>query len=118
MPRYQKMQVRPFAVFPAMFDNKKTKIIVLQSGPCRQLEALDHFFDLFFGWPVFRRKCDHCRSVRMCVIQAVHQVGKKYRVTPPYDHLFGRSFPQKISRCFLARPSRPYESDMHGLTLP
>jgi hypothetical protein len=118
MPRHQKMQVRPFSVFLSVLYDQNAKVLVAQSGPCRQLEALDHFLNLFFGRPVFRRKCDHRRSVRICVIQAVHQVRKKYRVTPPHDHLFVRSFLQQISRRFLSRSPHPQEFDMHGLTLP
>jgi len=29
MPRYQKMQVRPFAIFLSVFDHQKAKVIVL-----------------------------------------------------------------------------------------
>ena len=112
------MQVRPFSIFPAVLYHQNAKIIVLQSGPCRPLEALDDFFDLFFRRLVLRRKGNHRRRVGMFVSQTVHQVGKKYRVPPPHDHLFVRSLPQQISRRFLARPPRPYEFDMHGLTLP
>ena len=87
------MQVRPFAVFPAMFHDQSAKVRVLQSGPCRQFEFLNDFFDLFFRRLVLRRKGDHGRRITISVVQAVHQVGKKFRVTPPHNYLFGLSFP-------------------------
>jgi hypothetical protein len=87
------MQVRPFSIFPAMLYYQNAKIIVFQPRPCRPLEALDDFFDLFFRRLVLRRKGDHGRRITISVVQAVHQVGKKFRVTPPYNYLFGLSFP-------------------------
>jgi hypothetical protein len=63
-----------------MFDDQNAKVHVLQSSPCRPLEALNDFFDLFFRRLVLRRKGNHGRRVRMFISQTVHQVGKKYRV--------------------------------------
>ena len=118
MPCYQKMQVRPFAIFFAMFDDQNTKVLVLQSGPCRRLETLDHFLNLFFGRPVLRRESNHSRRIRIFVFQPVHQVGKKYRVPPPHDHLLIGSFPQQISHRLLSRSPRPHELNVHGFSPP
>jgi len=57
--RNKKMQVRPFAIFPAMLYHQSAKVIVLQSGPRRPLKILDDFLDLLVGWFVLGRKCDH-----------------------------------------------------------
>jgi hypothetical protein len=92
MIHHQKVQVRPFAVFPAMFDNKGAKIIILQSGPCRPLESLDDFLNLFVGRLVLRCKGNHGRRIGIFVPQTVRQARKKYRVPPPHDHLFIGSF--------------------------
>jgi len=116
--RNKKMQVRPFSVFSPMFDDENTKVLVAQSGPCRPLKVLDDFFNLLLCRLVLRPKSNHGRRVTIFVVQTVRQVGKKYRLPPSHDYLFGLSFPQKIFRRFLPRPPRPYEFDMHGLTLP
>jgi hypothetical protein len=110
--------VRLFSIFLAMLYHQNAKIIVLQSGPCRPLKALDNFFDLLLRRLVFRGKGNHRRRVRTFVPQTVHQIGKKYRVPPPHDHLFGRSFLQQISHRFLARFPRPQKFDVHSPTFP
>jgi len=82
------MQVRSFSVFLFVLYDQDREVLFPQSGPRRPLETLDDFFDLFFRRPVLRRKGDHGRRIGIFVAQGVHQVGKKYRVTPPHDHLF------------------------------
>ena len=116
--RNKKMQVRPSAIFSPVLNHQNTKVLVLQSGPCRPLESLNDFLNLFFGWLVLWRKCNHGRGIGICVLQTVHQVGKKYRLPPPHNHLFGLSFFQQISHRFLPRPPRPYELNVHNFSPP
>jgi hypothetical protein len=100
---HQKMQMRPFAIFSAVFNHENAKVIALQSGPCRLLKSLNYFCNLLLRRLVFRSKGNHGRRVRVRVIQTVNQVSKKHRITPPHDDIFGRSFPQQISHRSLPR---------------
>jgi hypothetical protein len=67
MVHHQKVQVRPFAIFPAMLYHQNAKVIVLQSGPCRPLKILDDFLDLLLRRLVLRCKSNHSRRIGILV---------------------------------------------------
>jgi hypothetical protein len=66
------MQVRPFSILLSVLYDQNAKVLFPQSGPCRRLEALDDFLNLFFRRPVLRRKGNHGRGIGIFVAQTVH----------------------------------------------